>query len=52
LEQQADLVRNKLILSSLENVPMRQEIEKQGGIKLVNIDPPFDVGADFQWILR
>ena len=22
-------------------------IEKQGGIKLIYIDPPFDVGADF-----
>jgi DNA modification methylase len=26
---------------------MREEIEKQGGIKLIYIDPPFDVGADF-----
>src|SRR3989338_7235559 len=38
---------NKLILSSLKNGPMRQEIEDQGGIKLIYIDPPFDVGADF-----
>jgi len=38
---------NKLILSSLRNGPMRDEIEKQGGIKLIYIDPPFDVGADF-----
>ncbi|MBI2640173.1 MAG: site-specific DNA-methyltransferase, partial [Candidatus Sungbacteria bacterium] len=38
---------NKLILSSLKNGPLRQEIEEQGGIKLVYIDPPFDVGADF-----
>lgn len=38
---------NKLILSSLKNGPLRQEIESQGGIKLVYIDPPFDVGADF-----
>lgn len=38
---------NKLILSSLKNGPMREEIEKQGGIKLIYIDPPFDVGADF-----
>lgn len=38
---------NKLILSSLKNGPMRAEIEKQGGIKLIYIDPPFDVGADF-----
>jgi DNA modification methylase len=26
---------------------MRKEIEAQGGLKLVYIDPPFDVGADF-----
>lgn len=38
---------NKLILSSLKNGPLRKEIEKQGGIKLIAIDPPFDVGADF-----
>src|SRR3989304_2638711 len=38
---------NKLILSSLKNGAMREEIEKQGGLKLVYIDPPFDVGADF-----
>ena len=38
---------NKLILSSLKNGPMRSEIERHGGIKLIYIDPPFDVGADF-----
>ncbi|MEI7489241.1 MAG: site-specific DNA-methyltransferase [Chryseobacterium sp.] len=38
---------NKLVLSSLKNGVMREEIEKQGGIKLIYIDPPFDVGADF-----
>ncbi len=38
---------NKLILSSLKSGQLRQEIEKQGGIKLIYIDPPFDVGADF-----
>ena len=38
---------NKLILSSLKNGPLRQEIEAQGGIKLIYIDPPFDIGADF-----
>ena len=38
---------NKLILSALKNGPMRKEIEDQGGIKLIYIDPPFDVGADF-----
>src|SRR5208283_1977307 len=35
------------ILSSLKNGPLREEIEKQGGLKLIYIDPPFDVGADF-----
>ncbi len=38
---------NKLILSSLANGPLRKEIEKEGGIKLIYIDPPFAVGADF-----
>ena len=38
---------NKLILSSLKNGPIRDEIEKEGGLKLIYIDPPFDVGADF-----
>ncbi len=38
---------NKLILSSLKNGPLRKEIEEQGGIKLIYIDPPFDVGANF-----
>lgn len=38
---------NKLILSSLKNWPLRAEIEKQWGIKLIYIDPPFDIGADF-----
>lgn len=38
---------NKLILSSLKNGPLRVEIEAQGGLKLIYIDPPFDVGADF-----
>lgn len=43
---------NKLILSSLKNGPLQEEIEKQGGIKLVYIDPPFDVGADFSMQLE
>ena len=38
---------NKLILSSLKNGALRDEIERNGGIKLIYIDPPFDVGADF-----
>ena len=40
---------NKLILSSLVNGPLREEIEKQGGLKLISIDPPFAVGADFSY---
>ncbi len=38
---------NKLILSSLANGPLRDDIEKEGGLKLIYIDPPFAVGADF-----
>lgn len=38
---------NKLILSALANGPLREEIEKEGGLKLISIDPPFAVGADF-----
>ncbi len=38
---------NKLILSSLKAGPLRHQIENAGGLKLVYIDPPFDVGADF-----
>lgn len=38
---------NKLVLSSLNGGPLRREIEAAGGLKLVYIDPPFDVGADF-----
>jgi DNA modification methylase len=43
---------NKLILSSLKNGPLRDEIEKQGGLKLIYIDPPFDVGADFSMDIK
>ena len=38
---------NKLILSSLKAGPLRQQIEDAGGLKLIYVDPPFDVGADF-----
>jgi DNA methylase len=38
---------NKLVLASLRNGPLRREMEAAGGLKLVYIDPPFDVGADF-----
>jgi adenine-specific DNA-methyltransferase len=43
---------NKLVLSSLKNGPLRREIENAGGLKLVYIDPPFDVGADFSFELE
>ena len=38
---------NKLILSSLKNGSLWEEIQAEGGLKLIYIDPPFDVGADF-----
>ncbi|MGE0132404.1 MAG: DNA methyltransferase [Blastocatellales bacterium] len=38
---------NKLILSSLKAGALRQQIDDAGGLKLIYIDPPFDVGADF-----
>jgi len=37
---------NKLILSSLKSGALRRQIEDAGGLKLIYIDPPFDVGAD------
>lgn len=40
---------NKLVLSSLKSGPLRREIENAGGVKLIYIDPPFDVGADFSF---
>ena len=40
---------NKLVLASLKNGPLRREIEAAGGLKLVYIDPPFDIGADFSF---
>jgi hypothetical protein len=40
-------MRSVPAFSSLKNGPLRDEIEKQGGLKLICIDPPFDVGADF-----
>ena len=43
---------NKLILSSLANGPLRAEIENAGGLKLIYIDPPFAVGADFGFDIR
>jgi site-specific DNA-methyltransferase (adenine-specific)/adenine-specific DNA-methyltransferase len=38
---------NKLILSSLKAGALRRQIEDAGGLKLIYIDPPFDVGAEF-----
>jgi len=43
---------NKLILSSLANGPLREEIEKEGGLKLIYTDPPFAVGADFGFNIK
>jgi adenine-specific DNA-methyltransferase len=38
---------NSVILSSLLHGPLKNEIDKAGGLKLIYIDPPFDVGSDF-----
>src|SRR5450755_1514922 len=38
---------NKLILASLKAGALRRQIEDAGGLKLIYVDPPFDVGADF-----
>lgn len=43
---------NKLVLSSLVNGPLREEIEKEGGLKLIYNDPPFAVGADFSFQIK
>lgn len=43
---------NSLVLSSLINGPLREEIEEQGGLKLVYIDPPFNVGDDFEFSIQ
>ena len=42
---------NKLVLSSLAGGALRKAIEDAGGLKLVYIDPPFDVGADFSFLI-
>lgn len=39
---------NKLILSSLKNGPLYDEIVSNGGLKLVYIDPPFNTGDNFK----
>jgi hypothetical protein len=38
---------NKLFLSSLKSGALRRQIEEAGGLKVICIDPTFDVGADF-----
>lgn len=43
---------NKLVLSSLKGGPLRRQIEDAGGLKLIYIDPPFDVGADFSFDIK
>ena len=43
---------NKYVLSSLKSGTIRDEIEANGGIKLIYIDPPFDVGADFSTMIE
>jgi hypothetical protein len=43
---------NNLVLSSLKNGPLRRQIEEAGGLKLIYIDPPFDVGADFSFTIE
>ena len=43
---------NSLVLASLINGSLREEIEAQGGLKLVYIDPPFNVGDDFEFDIK
>ena len=43
---------NKLILSSLVNGALRKQIENEGGLKLIYIDPPFAVGSDFGFNIK
>lgn len=38
---------NYYITASLKNGPMNEEIEKEGGIKLIYIDPPFSKNVDY-----
>lgn len=38
---------NLPLLSTLSLGPLRQELDKRGGVKLIYCDPPFAVGADF-----
>jgi len=43
---------NKLILSSLKNGPLREEIEAQGGLKLIYIDRPLTWVPTSAWTLK
>lgn len=43
---------NKLIRSSLKSGALRRQIEDAGGLKLIYIDPPFDVGADLSMDIK
>jgi DNA modification methylase len=38
---------NQLVLAALRSSDLRRRIERAGGIKLIYVDPPFDVGQDF-----
>lgn len=38
---------NLLALKTLNKAPFKDKIDKLGGVKLIYIDPPFAVGADF-----
>ncbi len=38
---------NKFLLSSITCRLLKEEIDNAGGIKLIYIDPPFDVGSNF-----
>lgn len=43
---------NRLALAALLKGPFREEIERQGGLKLIYIDPPFDAGQNFSMNLK
>ncbi len=38
---------NKFLLATINSGCLKQEIDSVGGISLIYIDPPFDVGTDF-----
>jgi DNA modification methylase len=43
---------NKYVLSTLIHGPLRDVIQSAGGVKLIYIDPPFFVGANFSTTMR